>query len=187
MAYILYGGLFDPPHAGHFEIATTALNKLDAEILYWIPSRRPPHRKGAVLGGRERYELLKRCLASYDKMRVSDVELNSGHSGYTVETVEILKKKYPRQKCYLLTGSDEAENFTQWKNWKKILCLAELVVGKRKENINLPKGVSASFLDNKIIDVSSSQIRRKIREGKSVRDDLMPGVLKVIKEKSFYK
>ncbi len=187
MSYILFGGLFDPPHKGHMEIAAAALKEINPEVIYWIPSRFPPHRQQGILSGDKRFEILKRWLSSVERMQVSDIELKPEHSGYTVETVEIFKKEKADNDCYLLIGSDEAENFTLWKDWKKILDMVSLLVGRRREKINIPSEVNARVLDNKIVEISSTTLREKLANGENTEGELSPEVIKIIDENGFYR
>ncbi len=187
MSYILFGGLFDPPHIGHMEIADTALREINPDVIYWIPSRVPPHRQKGVLPGEKRFEILKKWLSSVDRMQASGIELLPDHSGYTVETIERFKKEIPGQDCSLLIGSDEAEKFKEWKDWENILSMASLLVGKRRENINIPPGINARILNNRIVNVSSTSLRKKLKRGDNTENELAGKVAKIIEGNGFYK
>ncbi len=186
MSYILFGGLFDPPHKGHMEIARSALRETAADKVYWLPSRIPPHRSKGVLSGAERMEILSEWLDLKNSMEPCSAELKEGHSGYTIETVKLFRKKKKNEKSYLLIGSDEAEKFTRWNKWRRILNLTDILVGKRSSSVNIPKEVKAKVLDNKVLNISSAGIRSKLKRGEDVSGELAPPVYEIIRRRGFY-
>lgn len=189
MSYILYGGLFDPPHLGHLKIAEAAYKKVSPDKLIWIPSKSPPHRKVEGLDAISRVEMLKAWLNNRDEFSVSDVELDDRHSGYTVETVEYFRKQYPDKAIYLLMGSDEARNFKLWYKWEKILQISTVIVGMREEDADLPEELlkNAVILNNNVKSISSSHIRQNLHSGIPV-DGLLDGfIIEYITEKGFYR
>ncbi|MFW6133988.1 MAG: nicotinate (nicotinamide) nucleotide adenylyltransferase [Elusimicrobiota bacterium] len=189
MSYILFGGLFDPPHLGHLEIADSAYNKIKPEQLIWIPSRYPPHRKVDGLDGRKRYDMLKWRFKNNDRFTVSDIELDKQHSGYSIETIQRFKNKFKSGKIYFLIGSDEAENFKKWKDWKKIIEKTTIIIGRRKKKINIPDRLknNAVILENKIKNISSSEIRYKIRNNIEFKRYLDNGIYNYIISNNLYR
>jgi len=189
MSCIIYGGLFDPPHLGHFEIASCAFRTVKPEIFYWVPSRTPPHRNVEGESAEKRFEMLKWYYRGNEKFRVSAVELNPEHSGYTLETVIFFKNKFPGKKCYLLIGSDEAESFTMWKGWQDILNMAVLIIGRRKEKISLDSRVrdNSVVLNNKIYEISSTDVRQRLYENRPVEGLIDGRILEYIKKHGLYR
>ena len=190
MSYVLFGGVFDPPHAGHMEIARAALKELAPEKIFWIPSKNPPHRQVEGEQADVRFLMLKEWAGrSGGPHEISDIEIRDGHSGYTVETVESFSALFPGKKLYLLVGSDEAECFQSWKDWERILELAELAVARRKKETVIPGSVSgrAVMLHNRIVKCCSTEIRRRLRESEPVDECLDPVIYRYIKNLGLYK
>lgn len=189
MSYILFGGLFDPPHLGHLEIASAAYNAIKPEILIWIPSKSPPHRNVSDITSCDvRFEMLKWWLKDYSEFAVSDIEISENHSGYSCETIERYVQIYPGKKSYFLIGTDEAKNFNLWKEHDKILKQTTIVIGRRYRDLDIPLEVKENvvFLDNSICEVSSSEVRRRLYEGKEVAGLLDERLINYIKEKKLY-
>ncbi len=188
MSYILYGGIFDPPHRGHLEIAEAAYRAVQPNKVIWIPARRPPHRKVEGLNARERYTLVKLLIEDKKGFFLSDIELKGSHSGYTIETIRKFKYDKVGETCYLLIGTDEAEKFRTWKDWQKILNLCVLIIGKRKEKNNIPVEIKsrAIFLENKIRKISSSNLRKLFWEGEDVKDKVPRRVKRYITSGKLY-
>ncbi len=189
MSYIIYGGLFDPVHLGHIVIAREAYRKINPKKIIWIPSAAPPHRKVDGIPARQRKKMLEHLFRDIGEYEVSSVELDKEHSGYTSETIKIFSRRYPQEKIYLLIGIDEAINFKKWKNWEYILKKVSLIIGKR-DNINgsIPDEVKsgAVILDNPLVDISSSWLRERLKEGKSVEKYLPDNLDEYIKERGLY-
>ncbi|MGM0441330.1 MAG: nicotinate (nicotinamide) nucleotide adenylyltransferase [Elusimicrobiota bacterium] len=188
MSYILYGGVFDPPHRGHLAIAGEAYKIVKPDRVIWVPARRPPHREVEGLGARERYNLVNLLIEKNDNFKLSDIELKGEHSGYTVETIEKFRQKFPREKSYLLIGTDEAEQFKSWKDWRKILKLTGLIIGRRKKTDNIPPQIKsrALLLKNKIWDISSSELRQLFRQGKAPKEKVPEKVREYIISRNLY-
>jgi nicotinate-nucleotide adenylyltransferase len=189
VSYVLYGGLFDPPHLGHLKIARAAYEKIRPETLIWIPSKYPPHREVKGLSAEERLKMLKWWLKDKPGFEVSDIELKEGHSGYSIETIEKFMEKYLGKKLYLLIGSDEAAEFKTWKRWEDILKLVQLVIADRDESLEIPREVreNALFLENKVFDVSSTEIRKRIAEGLPLEGLVDGDIINYIKEHNLYR
>ncbi len=189
MSYILYGGLFDPPHLGHLEIALAAYNAVKPEELIWVPAKYPPHREARGLPAARRVDMLKWWFRNKPGFTVSDNELDKNHSGYSIETIQMFKEKYPDKKSYFLIGTDEAEDFKTWHEWQKILEITTLVIGERKKEADIPSEVksNAIFLDNKIYEVSSTWIRERLSKSESVRGFIDENILEYMMRMGLYK
>jgi nicotinate-nucleotide adenylyltransferase len=189
VSFILYGGLFDPVHLGHIEIARRAYEQVKPEKVIWIPSACPPHRKVGGISALKRKNMLEWLFDNIDEYEVSSVELSEGHQGYSAETLKIFQKKYPRAKIYMLIGSDEGVNFKKWKSWEYILENATLIIGKRGDlNGKLPKEVKASavMLNNRAIDVSSTMLRQSLKKGEPAGGYLPERLGEYIKKQGLY-
>jgi len=189
MKIVLYGGAFDPPHIGHMEIAAAAYEKVCPDKLIWIPSKNPPHRKIEGESAENRLKMLRKWTEDKPEYGVSDAELEKEHSGYTVETVRKYKNNNPRAKLFILIGTDEAEDFKSWKDYKKIISMSTPVIGRRKKRVSLPSVLkeNAVCLENGIYDVSSSELRKLLYSGKGISGYVDKVIEEYIKAHNLYK
>ena len=126
----IYGGTFNPPHAGHIQAAKQAVTALKLDKLVIVPTSIAPHKAIPEHSPtpRQRLEMLRIAAADCPKAEVSDIELNRGGVSYTFQTVSELKERYPDAELILLMGSDMFLCFDQWKQPDDILKNVELGV-----------------------------------------------------------
>jgi nicotinate-nucleotide adenylyltransferase len=133
---IIYGGTFDPPHKGHFALIKASLAALDPALLYIVPGLRSPFKDFPCAPFRERAAMLAAGLGAAGlggdaRIKIHPYEFERGRLTYTWRTVSFFRRKYPRAEIYFLMGSDCLETFHLWKNYRKILASARLIVGAR--------------------------------------------------------
>ena len=169
----IYGGTFNPPHAGHIAAANFASMALELDRLLVIPARTPPHKQknGDITDGAHRLEMLKLAFAGEEKITVSDMELQRDGISYTCRTVEILKAQYPGDELFLLMGTDMFLSFSSWYQPEQILKRATIAVLCRDEEAGsravletrktlVGQGGSVVLLENPVVEISSSTLRR---------------------------
>ena len=169
----IYGGSFNPPHIGHIRGAQHAISALGLSKLLVIPSCEPPHKEMAegTDTPRQRLEMLQRSFADVQGAEVCDLEITRGGKSYTVDTVLQLRKMYPDAELVLCMGSDMFDVFHQWKDYGVIVQNTSLAVFCRgdkgeKEAIDREKeilekeGATVCVLENPVINISSTQLRR---------------------------
>ncbi len=194
----IYGGTFNPPHVGHIQAAKEAICALGLTKLVMIPDRIAPHKE--IPAGsptpEQRLEMLRIATANCAQMEVSDIELQREGPSYSYVTVEQLKAQYPDAELILLMGTDMFLSFHNWKHPEKILANAALGVfyrgekgekaaieGKRAEMEAV--GASVYLIDNPVINISSTQMRRLLAF--RCAGELLPeGVLDYIREHRLY-
>ncbi|MCF7876955.1 MAG: nicotinate-nucleotide adenylyltransferase [Candidatus Omnitrophica bacterium] len=181
----ILGGTFNPPHIGHLILAQEMLDELKLDKIFFIPANNPPHKKGNQLEPRKRFLMTKLAAAGNPKFKVLDLELKRKGKSYTFDTIAELKNKYPEDKLYLIIGSDLAKNFKKWKNPEKIKKMVNVIVAKRRGS---PFQGNKSFKRVDIIQVelSSSQIRERIKEKKTIKYLVPKEVEKYIKDNNLY-
>ena len=194
----IYGGSFNPPHIGHLEAARSALRSLKLDRLLLIPAGQAPH-KAAPEGTptpEHRLEMLRIAAQGLEKTEISDLEMRREGPSYTYETVEQLREMYPNAELVLLMGTDMFLSFLTWRNPERIYQNATLGVfcrGLRKEKDAIyakraeleALGAKVELVDNPIIDISSTQMRRMLifRFGRFL---LPKGVWEYIRENKLY-
>ncbi|OQY10569.1 MAG: nicotinate (nicotinamide) nucleotide adenylyltransferase [Marinitoga sp. 4572_148] len=166
----VFGGTFNPPHIGHRIIAEYAYDYLKPNKFFIIPAVIPPHKldNEDIAVYEKRLYWCKRTFPE-ERFEVSNIESTLPIPSYTLQTVQQLKNFY-NEDVYLLIGEDSLLNFHTWYKWEKLINEVTLVVYKRYserlkfENYKLPH----IFLDSPLIEISSTQIRNRVKKGLSI-------------------
>jgi len=182
----LLGGSFDPIHKGHLKLAGAAVRQLNLSMLYFVPARRSPFKsKHPNISDRDRLALIRLAIKGKSRFKVGVWELKKGGPSYSVNTVRSYKNAHPSADLFFVMGSDTAMGFGRWKNPRKVLRLATLVVGRRpgmsRWNRKSKWMRSAIVLKGTYPDISSTRLRRRI----SIRM-LPPSVVRYIKKRNLY-
>ena len=186
----VFGGSFDPPHVGHLIVARDVVEALDLDRLLLIPAADPPHKPaGTGAPAATRVRMLEAAVAGDAVLAVSRIELERGGQSFTVDTLRELRGRFPGDELHLVIGVDQLEAFASWKEPEEVARLARLVVMSREgREPRRPAGVLVEYRTVPVtrIDLSSTDIRRRIREGRSVRNRVPDAVLRVIEEEVLY-
>ena len=132
MKLLLYGGTFDPPHLGHINNLTAAIEAVQPDRVVVMPAGIPPHKKASATPGAVRLAMCQCFLPLHPQMEVSGWEIGQGGRSFTVDTVAMLKSRYPGARIYLCIGSDMLLTFTTWRSWQTLLRDVVLVVQSRE-------------------------------------------------------
>jgi len=175
----ILGGAFNPPHIGHLVCAQEAMAQLELERVLFVPVGEPPHRElDADPGGEVRLELVELAVADDERFTTSRIELDREGPSYTVDTLEQLRSESPKDELFLILGGDQAAALASWHEPEKVLESATVVVfervswGRNAIGIKIGRLRGAErvrYLDMPIMQVSSSGIRRRVREGAPIR------------------
>ena len=194
----VFGGTFNPVHNGHIRIAKLYFEKLGLDKLIVIPTNIPPHKTVSdMVDSADRLNMLRLAFEDYPNVEISDIELNMSGKSYTVNTISALKAIYPNDELYLIVGGDMFLCFESWKEYKKILSMCTLCTAPREINeFNAlkeyqkkidPENKNTIILDADVLVLSSSEIRKKIKNGADL-DNLLPKkALEYINQKGLYK
>lgn len=208
----IFGGTFNPLHMGHINAITTVHNRIKLDEVVVIPAAQNP-KKGPVEGptADQRLAMLKAGLAEFsDFVAVDDQELRKGGASYSVETVRTYAKTIAAENLYVIVGLDQFNDFDQWKSFEEILTLANLIVVTRpnytlpfseedmpdglkpliaafdRQFVQLTTGRSIEFVRLQDVDVSASDVRKRLRSGRNVDAHLSIGVEEYIREQNLY-
>ncbi|MEN8144758.1 MAG: nicotinate (nicotinamide) nucleotide adenylyltransferase [Gemmatimonadota bacterium] len=164
------GGAFDPPHIGHLVVAQEVVDLLDLDTLLVIPAARPPHR-AVTLSAEDRLGLVRGAFAGHERIEVSDVELRRQGPSFTVDTLRWVRDTYEPTALTCVIGSDQYAVFETWHEPEEILSLARLGVLNRGGGAGPEPDARFPFVPLAVprIDVSSTEIRRRLDEGRSIR------------------
>ncbi len=165
----LFGGTFDPPHAGHLALAECAREQLALDRVLFVPAGTPPHKRGRrVSGAGQRVAMTRLAVRGNPAFRVSTLEVRRRGPSLTVDTLRHLRAAHPQARLYLLMGADSLDEFRGWHAPDAIRALATLAVARRP-GAGRARGRRVVWLDNPGIELSSSDIRARVRAGRSVR------------------
>ncbi len=179
----LYGGAFNPVHNGHMAVARAAIDAAKLDLLIFIPTGNAPHKKETQISRYDRYNMLLAATEGEEKMIVSDYEINREEVNYSADTVEYFKSVYPEDELFFIVGDDSYNKFDSWYQPHRILENATLLVFPREgAEVKAP----ALAVPMEKVEVSSSNIREKIKMGKDCRNLLPKKVFDYIIEGNLY-
>ncbi len=186
----LFGGTFDPIHIGHLIIAEWVQQELDLNTVVFIPNLKHPFDKRPdISSARHRLKMVELAIKPFLGFEVSDFEIRKGDVSYSIETIEYFEKLWPDARLLFLIGGDNLAEFNRWKRYQDILKKVQLVVYNRKQS-KVPDYLRASnilFLSPPLIDVSSSLIRQRIKQGKAVKSLLPNSVWEYVQKHGLYR
>jgi nicotinate-nucleotide adenylyltransferase len=168
----LFGGTFDPPHIGHLLAATDAVERLSLDRLLLVPAAVQPLKGGAIQATPAQRLAMTGLLAGDDaRLAVDPVEIERSGLSFTVDTLTAVAAREPDAERFLLVGADVLDSFARWREPQRVLGLATLVVLRRgEEPIRLPPSdQEIVVLPTRRIDISSTEVRERVRAGRSIR------------------
>jgi nicotinate-nucleotide adenylyltransferase len=188
----IFGGTFDPIHMGHLLLAEQALEAAALDQIWFIPAGEPPHKQGkAITPAEHRMQMVELAIQGNPRFYASGIELEREGLSYTVDTIEKLNELYPDIKFFLLVGADMVKDLPHWYKIKKIIQFVRVIaLGRPGVWIEgLPDFIEKrlSWIPDAILtNLSSSTIRQRAREGKSIRYLVPDAVYQYIKEHGLY-
>ncbi len=187
----IFGGTFNPPHMAHLLAAEGVRDHLKLDKILFVPAAIPPHKlKEDVIPARHRLEMVRLAIEGNPSFEVSDVELRRKGPSYTIDTVLDLKRRLPGNDIYFIMGIDLLIEFDSWKEPDRILTECNLVA------MNRP-GFDLAVVDKDLlsrvelvnvpsVDISSTNIRRRVKSGRSIRYLVPAKVEDYIRRNSIY-
>lgn len=188
----VFGGTFDPPHVGHFLAAVDAFEALSLDKLIFMPAASQPLKANAPAAApaRDRLEMVRRAIGDDARFEVSASEIERGGLSYTVDTLEALAREHPEATVFLILGMDAFGTLDRWKSPERVKEMATLAVLSRAQSgreaeIGSMDGVT--LIGMRRIDVSSSEIRGRIRDGLAIRGFVAESVENYIATADLYR
>lgn len=188
----LFFGSFNPIHIGHLILGNYVLENTDMDELWFVVSPQNPFKeKKSLLKDYNRLEMVQLAIKNYPKMRASNVEFSLPIPSYTIDTLTYLHEKHPDYAFSLIMGEDNLESLHKWKNADKLVSNHQIIVYPRifdnqeKKN-QYQDNPNISLINAPIIELSATEIRNMIKEGKNVRPMLPPEVFSYIDGSNFY-
>ncbi|HAO23108.1 MAG TPA: nicotinate-nicotinamide nucleotide adenylyltransferase [Desulfobacteraceae bacterium] len=212
----LFGGTFNPIHIGHLRAAQEVLESFESDKIIFIPSALPPHKQAHDLtDAGDRLEMIRLSIQTCPKFEVSDIELKRPGRSYTIDTVRYFKSVLPDAKLYFMIGMDAFLEIDAWKSYQDLLSLISFIVMARPgTGDKIDRVMLENYLQTRIsedyrfsesemayihpekqpvfginvrpLDISSSAVRKLIRQNKSVRFLVPEAVENFIKNKGLF-
>lgn len=192
----ILGGTFNPLHNGHMYMAYESKEVLGLDEIILMPNFIPPHKDADERDPKDTLEMLKRVFSSRHGFKISTYELDKKGYSYTHETLAYFTKNFPDDEFYFIIGEDSYVNFSTWKNPKRILEMATLVVLQRhirsRENESVTTQMIASvggrvvFIPSKILEISSEDLRERVLLKREIGHFVPKEVERYINERKLY-
>lgn len=199
---ILFGGTFDPIHCGHMRACLNALEQTGADKVVFIPAKCSPHKRLSPAAGEDdRVAMLRLAFGGESRFEISDCELERSSPSYTVDTIRFFRSVYGDEAgIYWLVGADAINDLAGWYEVKSLIDECNLCVmyrgGCAKPDFEGLKDVlgverveklKKNVIEGPLVDISSSEIRRKIAKGEPIRGMVSQAVEAYICENGLYK
>ena len=185
----VFGGTFDPPHLGHLVAASDAAQALGLHRVLWIPAAVHPFKRAAVQATPEaRLEMARAAVEGDPRFEADALELERAGPSYTVDTLRALQARYPAAELHFFTGADNLRDLPKWKEPGEVARLARLVVVSRRGE-GVPEGLPYPAVAVAVtrVDVSSTEVRRRVRAGETIRYLVPEPVRAVIERRGLYR
>jgi nicotinate-nucleotide adenylyltransferase len=196
----IYGGSFDPVHYGHLLLAESCREQCALDEVWLLPAAVPPHKTDQTLtSARQRIEMLNLAIGGHDAFRISTIEIDRGGVSYTVDTLTGIRQQHPHAELFLLMGADTLHDLPNWRQPERVCELAVPVVVQRNGSPApdldvLQPIVTAARIAHiqqhqvtmPIIALTSTDIRRRVAAGMSIRFRTPRAVEKYIESNRLY-
>ena len=185
----LYFGSFNPVHSGHLIIANHILNETNLKKVWFIVSPQNPFKTStALLNEYDRLHLLKLATEDDQRIKISDIEFGLPKPSYTSVTLIHLQERNPEHQYSIIMGSDSFQNLNKWKNYESIVKNYPIYVYQRQGfEIHNHVNANLNIVEAPLLQISATQIRRLIKEGKSIRYMVPEKVKEEIEKGNYYK
>lgn len=197
MALGIFGGTFDPPHLGHLILAAEAQAQLELVRVLWVLTAGPPHKQGLPITPiNHRLDLLVAAVGDNPCFEISRVDIDRLPPHYAVDTVRLLAKAHPEDELVYLMGGDSLRDLPSWHQPEQFVevCSKIAVMRRPGDRINL-RGLERRyphiseklrFIDAPLLNISSSEIRLRISEGRPFHYYIPPAVYELIRARNLY-
>ena len=186
----LFGGSFDPVHNAHVVLAATALDQLKLDELRWIPVGKPWQKTRRLSDAADREAMVRLAIAGEPRFVLDRTELRRRGSSFTLDTVRELAAAEPGAKWFLILGQDQYASLHTWRDWRELLGLVVLAIANRP-GAALAVNTQIARVEHQAVllpmmDVSSTEVRRRVAAGESIADLVPDAVARYIEQHRLY-
>jgi len=187
----LFGGSFDPVHAAHVALAHAALDQLALDELRWIPAGQPWQKSRELTPAADREAMVRLAIAGEPRFTLDRIELSRQGPSFTLDTVRELVAAQPGERWFLILGQDQYAGLHTWHDWRELLGLVTLTIANRPGATLAVNPEIAPFGHQEVLlpmmDVSSTDIRRRVAAGESIASLVPPAVASYIERRQLYR
>jgi len=186
----VFGGSFDPVHNAHVALAGLALSQLGLDEVRWIPTGQPSQKTRELADATDREAMVRLAIAGESRFVLDRAELRRRGVSYTLDTVRELKVAEPESVWFLILGQDQYATLHTWRDWRELLGMVTLAVANRPDadlavNPQIAK-TAAQVVSLPMIDISSTEVRRRVAVGESIADLVPEAVARYIERRRLY-
>lgn len=186
----MFGGTFDPPHVGHLVAAVNARHEARLDRVLLVVANEPWQKSGSrdLTPAADRLAMVAAAVEGADGLEVSDIEIRRGGSSYTADTLQVLHDEDPARELLLILGSDAAVGLPTWEGVDRVRKLATVVLVERPgtEGGRPPEGFDYEVVSVPLLDVSSTEVRSRVADGRPLDYLLTPPVIDCIRSRGLY-
>lgn len=189
-----FGGTFDPIHFGHLNLALSILEANQLKQVFFSPANYSPEKKKnpPIAPKEARKEMIELAIEDIPEFTVIEDEIEREGPSYTIDTIRALEKRHPHMQFHLILGKDVLDRLAEWKEVEELLALAPPLIGARPGNhlpslpTDLKKKIKAGETPIPTMEISATEIRQRLREGKYCGHLLPAKVIDYIKQHRLY-
>lgn len=185
----IFGGTFDPPHVGHLVTAVNVRHALDLDLVILMVANVPWQKEGTrpITPAEDRLAMVEAAVAGVHGLEAGRWEIDHGGPSFTATTLAGLARLHPAATLFTIVGDDAAAGLTSWERLEDVLALSEIVVVDRPGvHAPVPDGIPCHHVEVPHLDVSSTDLRRRIVDGRPLDFLVTAPVLAVIRERTLY-
>jgi nicotinate-nucleotide adenylyltransferase len=183
----IFGGSFDPVHNGHLTLARCCREQAALDEVWLVPAAVQPHKPaGPIASEADRLAMLRLATADEPGLRVASLEIDRGGVSYTVETLRAVAEERPGAELYLLMGADTLADLSNWREPEEVRRLATPLVVHRPGEA-MPEAEGIHVVEMPGMEISSSEIRRRVAKGESIEGMTAPAVVEFIERSALYR
>ena len=200
----IFGGTFDPIHNGHINSVVSLIDEFNFKVIYLLPSSTPPHRAATVSTAADRLKMVELAIEGYSKLKADKRESISAGKSYTIDTLKSFRQEFPNDSLAFIAGMDAYLNMPKWKQWQDYLEYSHIIVMNRPGYKALDNAWGRPYLtddkakflnsvsgkiyysDSVLVDISSTEIRQKLKQKQNVDSELPSSVINYIETKQLY-
>jgi len=185
----IYGGSFNPIHLGHLLVAQAAIEELGLDKLFFVPAAQSPFKnENEIVPASARLQLIRLALVGKTNCEVDEQEIQRGGISYTIDTLRIYAAKFPAAKLFYLIGADNVSKLAEWREANELARLAEFVAIPRPGEalVEFPKPFYGRILKGFPIEISSSQIRARVKASLPIENLVPAAVAEAIRNGQLY-
>lgn len=194
----ILGGTFDPVHLGHLQMAEDAYRQAGLDLVLFMPSKKPPHKRDRNITSEEhRAAMVTLAIEDIPQFIYSDYELQREGITYTADTLRNLQEEHPENTYSFILGGDSLYQLEEWYHPEEIMARAEILavsrygmakeqIAQKVDELRERYGARIQIVEMTRLDISSSEIRDRVRQGKALQDMVPYGVEHYIRDHSLY-